>query len=106
MWLKSLASFRGIACTLRVLSDSSAARGMAGRLGLGRKAKHIAVQMLFIQDIIAKKEVALLPVASEANVADIGTKHLSRARLFDLMGRLGAEMFDPTGRLLNAVSSP
>ena len=49
IWIKNMLIFRGVEPDEVVAeSDSSAARGMASRLGLGRKAKHIDVQMLYI----------------------------------------------------------
>ena len=58
VWLKNVREFWGDAPEENITeSDSSAARGMALRLVLGRKAKHIDVQLLYVQQVINEKVV-------------------------------------------------
>ena len=62
---------------------------MAKRLGLGRKAQHIDVQMLYVQDIVNNREVKILPKSTEENTADLGTKHQARPRMDKLCAMFG-----------------
>ena len=62
-------------------SDSSAARGMAKRLGVGKKAKHIDVQYLMVQDLVADGVVNIEGQAGATNVSDAGTKYVTPAVL-------------------------
>jgi hypothetical protein len=70
----------GHAVDLIVRSDSSACRGMASRQGLSKRTKHVAVKMLWVQEIFAQKRAILAPVKTQENWADIGTKCLTAQR--------------------------
>ena len=61
-------------------SDSSAARNLSSRLGIGR-IRHIAANLLWLQQKVAAKQIAVTAVPTEINPADVGTKSLSKARL-------------------------
>ena len=73
---------------MRVRSDSSAARGMCHRQGPG-KVKHLSIKKLFVQELVQNKVISLDKVGADENRADIGTKHLTRARLEQLVRMLG-----------------
>ena len=66
------------ALTAVIQTDSSAAMGIAHRVGLGGKSRHIEVQFLWIQDCIKSKEVSLAKVHTDANIADCLTKYLCK----------------------------
>ena len=53
--------------------DSSAARGTAGRRGLG-KTRHIDVWRLWLQEVIEKKKIVTKKVLGVKNPADVLTK--------------------------------
>ena len=61
-------------------SDSSAARALAGRIGVGR-TRHIAAGLLWLQEKTNAKELRVTGVPTAINVSDIGTKILSKARM-------------------------
>ena len=61
---------------------------MAKRRGVGR-AKHMHVQYLWIQVMIANETIALHKVKSENNRADLLTKHLAGPKINKLMEKLG-----------------
>ena len=62
-------------------TDSSSARQLASRQGSG-KVRHLAGKLLWIQEKTADNTFKLRQVPTAFNVADIGTKTLSRQRLF------------------------
>ena len=61
-------------------SDSSACRGIASRRGVGR-VRHLDASCLWVQEVVATKQVKLLPIGALVNVADAGTKALTSQRL-------------------------
>ena len=71
--LMSMMSELGYAVQGRVISDASAALGIAHRQGLG-KVRHIDVQYLWIQDEIREKRLSLDKVHTNENPADMITK--------------------------------
>ena len=78
-----------------IYSDSSAARGLVKRSGVGR-IKHLETRHLWSQECLRLKLFGLNTVDATMNTADLGTKYLSaatRAGLLAMMplkfGRLG-----------------
>ena len=74
--LRSLLLDFGVQVQCRVHTDSSAAKGIASRTGLG-KTRHIAVHLLWIQEHVRSKDFELLKCKGTSNPADLMTKHLS-----------------------------
>jgi hypothetical protein len=70
-------------------SDSSAARGAARRIGVGKRMKHLHQNKLFIQDLVANDQLTLEKVHKDKNVSDVGTKHVNKATLERLIKILG-----------------
>ena len=60
-------------CPITVKSDASAAIGIGSRVGIG-KVRHIEVTQLWVQEKVAKREIAIHKVATEDNLADALTK--------------------------------
>ena len=56
-------------------TDSSAAIGVASRVGLG-KIRHLAVHLLWLQEKTKSGEIILRKVAGTLNPADVLTKHV------------------------------
>ena len=93
--LQALAKDLGISIGLKVLSDASAALGIAMRRGVG-KVRHIEVHQLWLQDRVGRGDLKIEKVKGELNPADALTKylegpklksHLEWAGLFSLGGR-------------------
>ncbi|CAK9052235.1 unnamed protein product [Durusdinium trenchii] len=61
-------------------SDSSAARALATRVGIGRST-HIAAAMLWLQEKTMDKSIRVTGVPTAVNTSDAGTKCLSKSRL-------------------------
>ncbi|CAE7467666.1 RE2, partial [Symbiodinium natans] len=74
----------------RVLSDSSAARSMAQRVGCG-KVKHLSLKEMWIQQAVRNKELSIGKVDTLMNISDLGTKALEAARMDSLMKQLPLE---------------
>ena len=70
----------GIIVCLEVHCDSSAARGIAKRRGLG-KMRHIELQTLWIQEKLARGAFRLHKVLGTENPADLFTKHLAEKQI-------------------------
>ena len=62
---------------IRIHTDSSAAKSIAMREGTSKKAKHIKLRHLFIQQLVKSKSITMRKVRSEENPADILTKFVS-----------------------------
>ena len=61
---------------IRLLTDASAAKGIASRKGLG-KVKHLDVSQLWIQDRVANGDIEIVKINGNENIADILTKHVN-----------------------------
>ena len=73
--------------------DSAAARGIMARRGVG-KIRHLSCRCLWLQTLVAAKDLVVSPVAGTKNPADLGTKRLSPHRMLGLMFVMG--MYDTT----------
>ena len=78
---------------IRLLSDSSAARAMSKRQGVG-KVRHLDIKMLFIQRLVKEKQLVIEAIATQKNRSDIGTKHHPRERLEYLRSKIGLAKID------------
>eukprot|EP00435_Cladocopium_sp_Y103_P074635 s6_g50.t1 len=71
-----------------IYTDSSGAKGILQRQGVGR-LRHLTCRILWLQNLISAGTIRLCSVSGQVNLADIGTKRLSAARLRSLMTVLG-----------------
>ena len=63
---------------MKLWTDSSAAKGIANRIGRSKRTRHTAVHYLWLQERVEAGEVVVNKMAGEKNPADIGTKHVPR----------------------------
>ncbi len=84
----SLARDMGVALKGRVHTDSSAAKGIASRRGLG-KTRHIHTQYLWVQERVQAKDFSLHKESTQDNVGDLFTKHLDSEKMRKFTTRLG-----------------
>jgi hypothetical protein len=77
----------GLALKTRIHVDATAGKGIASRRGCG-KIRHLHTQTLWVQRAVGDKVVELCKVDGLKNVADLGTKHLDRQRMWTLMAAL------------------
>jgi hypothetical protein len=74
----------GMETTVTLYSDSSAARGIIHRTGLG-KLRHLETGYLWLQAAVAKKRLLVRKVNGAENPADLFTKYLSGADMWKHM---------------------
>ena len=84
----SLAKDLGLQMKGRVHTDSSAAKGIASRRGLG-KTRHIDTQYLWVQERLQAGSFTIHKEATNDNVGDLFTKHLDQQKSSDFTSRLG-----------------
>ena len=96
-------------CTVHYL-DSSAARGILQRQGVGR-VRHMSCRILWLQELlkIPGKKHTVSPISGNLNIADIGTKRLPKHRLEQLMafcniGSVYGDSFLPLKREQHAMN--
>lgn len=65
----------GVECEIHMRCDSSAARGISARQGLG-KVRHIDVRFLWLQQAVQEGRLKVLSVPTSENVSDTFTKAL------------------------------
>jgi len=71
--MQSLMRDMGWDAKIRLLVDSSAAKSIASRTGLG-KLRHLEIKFLWLQEAVRKKKVVLSKVRGDINPADVLTK--------------------------------
>ena len=81
----------GVNIGVAILTDSSAAKGIASRRGLG-KVRHIELAQLWLQDQVARGRVRIEKLRGEDNFADSLTKHSSPERICQTM-RCSSQQF-------------
>ena len=79
-------------CEMKVRSDSSAARAMVQRQGIGR-VRHLDASLLWVQQKEKEKVLSIGPIPTELNCADLGTKALTRKRMLGLLYMLKVVQF-------------
>ena len=69
---------------LSLLTDSTAAKGIANRSGSG-KLKHLDIKDLWLQDVVRAKRLSIKKEPSASNWSDLGTKSLTGTRIGELL---------------------
>ena len=90
--IRSLMQDWGIQCMVRLWTDSSAAKGIANRVGLSKRTRHIAVHHLWVQERVENKDLSVSKVAGEKNPADIGTKHVTQEVMSRHLKNIGMDL--------------
>ena len=88
LFLKWLGAELGTELRGKARSDSSAARGMAGRTGSGA-VKHLETRWLWLQERVRAMQVEVEKVRGVVNPADLGTKILSGEKILELCNSIG-----------------
>ena len=91
--LQSLAADLGWAADVVLHVDSTAAKAIASRAGLGR-VRHLEVRFLWLQDAVAKRRIAIRKVRGKSNPADLLTKPLPHPVVAELLRQCGVH-FEP-----------
>ena len=74
-----------------LMVDSSAAKSMASRKGLG-KVRHMEVRHLWLQEVVREKRITMVKVDGRINPADTLTKPHTEKSMSDLMWRMGGAL--------------
>ena len=76
--------------TLRLVikTDSSAAKGIASRRGVG-KVRHLHTPCLWVQQRIFRRDLSVEKVPGPQNVADLGTKPVAAADMHRMLTMCG-----------------
>ena len=70
----------GVEMSVSISTDSSAAKGIANRRGLG-KLRHIELSELWVQDLVAKGRIVIYKINGTDNSGDSLTKHSTGERI-------------------------
>ena len=66
--------------------DATASKAFASRRGVGR-VRHLHTQVLWVQEAVARRELAVAKVPGVENPADMGTKHLAQREMHEFLKR-------------------
>ena len=80
----------GFRMDLEVLTDASAAKGIASRRGLG-KTRHVAVHYLWVQEKVRHGDLVVSKEWGGDNPADLLTKYITRDKIDKCMLIFGLE---------------
>ncbi len=94
----SMAKDLGIDLKGRIYTDSSAAKGIASRRGLG-KTRHIHVNYLWIQERLNAGDFKLYKERTDNNVADLFTKYLEQSKLNKFVKQLSYAFLEGASKL-------
>jgi hypothetical protein len=86
--MQSVLGFLGMPTRIRLRLDSSAAKAVCQRTGVGR-IRHLEVRTLWLQQKVKEKRIAVCKQDGDTNVADIGTKSLAGPRFAWMREQIG-----------------
>ena len=89
--IKSLMADLGIIVDIEVVQDSTAAKGTASRIGIG-KIKHLDVGWLWIQEAVKSRLIKLVKIDGKENPSDILTKPISALEASRVLKCVGFEL--------------
>ena len=99
IFLKSILKFGAVQTQIRIRCDSSAAKSIAQRVGVGR-IRHLEVKVLWVQEQVKKKAMVVVKEPGDSNVADLGTKALAAARFEMLRDCFGLKRVPPSAAMI------
>ena len=101
--VRSMFADLGINMNIEVLTDATAAKGIASRKGLG-KVRHMAVHYLWVQERVAQGDLKLSKVWGKENPADLLTKYLDAESIKKCMHIFGLTYFEGRSAVAPQVS--
>ena len=90
--------------TLKIWTDSSAAKGFATRRGLGRQ-RHVSARFLLLQDKVSKGELKMGKVGTADQLADFLTEPVAARWLAEKSPELGLEFREGRSSLQRGLVS-
>jgi len=91
MSMQSIMKDMGWEAKITVWVDSSAAKSIASRIGLG-KVRHMEVKFLWLQEVVKAKRVEVKKVAGDKNPADVLTKPKSMKENEGFLAAVGVKV--------------
>ncbi len=101
--LKAMLKEYGVEAGVVIQTDASAAKGIALRRGLG-KVRHIEVNQLWVQDMVAKGKTKVQKIATSETLADHLTKYLNNEGILEHMNGTGQWLAEGRHPLMPEVS--
>ena len=97
--LQSILRDLGFETSVEVYTDSSAAKSIASRIGVG-KVRHIHTKLLWIQEAVRDGRIKLTKISGGHNPADVLSKPMSVSEMNGKLQSLGIEILSrkQTGR--------
>ena len=89
LYVNAMLNDLGMRAKINLRCDAKTAKALAQRQRLSKITRHVKVKYLYVQDLVEAREVGVSRVATDANLADIGTKHLPSHRLEFLKSLMG-----------------
>lgn len=86
--LQSVLKFAGFDLPAEVGTDSSAAKALSERMGVGPRVRHLETSSLWMQDCVRDRHIRVIKVPGATNTADLGTKALDENRIKELMAAI------------------
>ena len=75
MGMRSIMRDFGVDLPITILTDASAAKGIASRRGLG-KVRHIEVNQLWVQERVSAGDITIKKISTKDNLADALTRYV------------------------------
>ena len=88
IFISSALEFLGVQVERHTFLDSSAARGLLARQGVG-KVRHMQGKLLWCQSVYRDGYMQVHPPDTLLNIADLNTKPLQRERVWCLLALVG-----------------
>ena len=85
--LQEMKLFQG--ASLKLHTDSSAAKSISNRFGPGKQTKHIALRYLFVQDLVRSGILSVAKINTLLNFSDCLTKYITGETLRRHVSQLG-----------------
>ena len=101
MHMKSVMGFLAMPVKIRLRLDSSAAKAVCQRIGVGR-IRHLEVRSLWLQSKVRDKEIVVFKQDGETNISDIGTKNLAGPRFKWMREQIGRVLLGDTSKIEEA----
>ena len=85
--MRSIVLDVGIDCNIEVCSDASAALGICKRSGIG-KVRHLDTGLLWVQEKVKSRDIAVQKIPGSQNPADCFTKYLTSENMLRGLHRM------------------
>ena len=87
----------------RVRVDATASKAIASRREVVR-VRHLHSSVLWVQEVVARRELTIVKVRGVENPVDMGTKHLAQKEMHDCLRRAGCHITGGRSRMAFRVA--